>query len=382
MTVKKLNRVKRVLLGILLLGISVPLIQHVTGFSNVSGLWGAVDDKEPVPFSSKAWFDGSYQEGNEDYLNEAFGFRTSFVRLHNQVQFSLFSIPHANGVVIGKEWYLYEKNYIRAYYGQDFIGDSLIAQKTQKLKFIQEKLAESGKQIIVVLAPGKGSFFPEYFPDSMLSTKSKTNYESYVEQFDLQQINHIDFNHWFLSEKGKLPHPLYAKGGIHWSKYGEILAADSMIRHIERISNRDLPNIVIDGFDVKAKNENGDYDIGKGMNLLFQIPTYPMAYPRFHIAQPDKNTTRTLFVADSYYWGMYHYNFSQTVFGHGQFWFYNAEIYQDDLIASNHVANINIREEVEKNDVIVLMSTDANLYNFAFGFIDQLYEQYQIADEQ
>lgn len=376
MSAPKSKRLKNILFGIILLGLTVPLIQHATHFSNVKGLWGAIETKEPAEFSIDNWKTGEYQKKTEAYLNEAFGFRPDFVRIHNQLQFSLFSQPHANGVIIGKDWYLYETNYIKAYYGQDFIGDSLIQERTRKLKFIQDTLNKQGRHILVALTPGKGTFFPEYFPDSLRSKKSRTNYEAYLEQFDQQEIQYVDFQDWFLSMKEKSEHPLYAKGGIHWSKYGEILAADSLIHHIEAISGHDLPELVIDKFNVKNKNEQGDYDIGQGMNLFFQIPTYPMAYPEFRIEHPEKNTIRTLFVADSYYWGMYHYNFSKNIFGYGQFWFYNAEIYQDELIAQGHVSEINIREEVEKNHVIVLMSTDANLYKFCFGFIDQLYEAY------
>ncbi|MFK7785829.1 MAG: hypothetical protein AB8B56_11970 [Crocinitomicaceae bacterium] len=367
---------KTILFGIILLIVSIPFIQHATQFAKSKGLWGAVETKEPAEFSFESWKTGKYQKNTEAYLNEAFGFRPDFVRLHNQIQFSLFSQPHANGVVIGKDWYLYESNYIKAYYGQDFIGDSLITERTRKLKFIQDTLQKQGREILVVLAPGKGTFFPEYFPDSLISTKSRTNYEAYLEQFNKQNIQYVDFQKWFLSMKNRSEYPLYPKCGIHWSKYGEMLVADSLIRKIESITERDLPDLVIEKFTIQDKNEEGDYDIAKGMNLILHMPTYPMAYPEFRVEGMEKNITRTLFVSDSYYWGMYHYNFSQVMFGYGEFWFYNTEIYRDKLTADGYVSDISIKDEVEKHQVIVLMSTDANLPQFCFGFIDQLYDQY------
>ncbi len=111
---KKYTGLKRILFGILLLGISVPMIQHVTEFFSVNPLSGAVQNALPAEFSLKSWMDGTYQVQSDKYLNDGFGFRPSFVRLHNQLQFSLFSIPYANGVLIGKESYLYESSYIRA----------------------------------------------------------------------------------------------------------------------------------------------------------------------------------------------------------------------------------------------------------------------------
>lgn len=373
---KKQHIVKRALFSIIMLGISLPMIQHLTKFSNVRDLKGAIILNGPADLSDSTWLNGIYQEQTDKFLNDQFGFRPSYVRLHNQLKYSLFGDVNANGVIIGKEWYMYEWNYIRAYYGLDFIGDSLIEDKTHKLKVIQDTLASRGKQLLVILAPGKGSYLPEFFADSSIREKGRTNYESYVEHFERDSVSYIDFKSWFLSNKGKSQYPLYAKGGIHWSKYGEILAADSMVHHIEKISGRDLPEIVIDGFEESTKNKNGDYDIGEGLNIIFQTPTYPMAYPQFHLEQEDKNNTKVLFVADSYYWGIFNYGFSQTLFNGGEFWFYNHQVYPQTFEKELTVGELDIVQKVEENEVVVLMATDANLYNFAFGFIDRLYDEY------
>ena len=373
---RKTHISKSILFGIILLGISIPMIQHITGFANVRALKGAVVLSEAPEFADSMWFCGHYQVQLDKYLNDQFGFRPSYVRLHNQVKYSLFKDVNANGVILGKDWYMYEWNYIRAYYGLDFVGDSLISQKTKKLKVIQDTLRAKGKTLLVVLAPGKGSFFPEFFPDTSLREKGRTNYQSYMEFMKRDSVNYLDFQAWFLQNKGKTAYPLYGKGGIHWSKYGEVLAADSLIHHIEKISGKDLPEIVLDGVTESSKNKNGDYDIGEGLNIIFQTPTYPMGYPQFHIEEENKNTTRTLFVADSYYWGMFGQGFAKTIFNDGEFWFYNNQIYPQSAEQDVLVETIDIISKVEENEVVVLMSTDANLYSFAFGFIERLYDEY------
>lgn len=372
----KKHTVKQILFGMILLGISVPMIQHITGFANVKSLKGAVLLAEPGTLSDTSWLNGSYQDQTDKFLNDQFGFRPSYVRLHNQIKYSLYNDVNANGVIIGKDWYMYEWNYIRAYYGLDFIGDSLIENKTRKMKFVQDTLKAQGKTLLIVFTPGKGSFYPEFFADSSIRERGRTNYEAYIEQFQRQTVNYVDFNKWFLSIKGKTDYPLYPKGGIHWSKYGEILAADSLVHHIEAVSGKDLPEIVLDKMVKSSKNKNGDYDIGEGLNIIFQTPTYPMGYPEFHVEEEDKNNTRVLFVADSYYWGMFNYGFSNSLFHDGEFWFYNHQIYPQTFEKELTVGEVNMKQKVEENDVIVLMSTDANLHNFPFGFIDKLYDEY------
>jgi hypothetical protein len=285
----------------------------------------------------------------------------------------------ANGVVIGNEGYLYEKNYIKAHFGTDFIGKAEIENRTKKLKFLQDTLAKKGVDLIVVLAPGKGSFFPEFIPDEMQvkHAPNRRNFIAYRNAFREMGVNHLDFKTWFLNMKDTSSYPLFPKAGIHWSKYGEVLAADSIARKIGAMRNVKMPKLVVDEIVWSEENLMEDYDIGEGMNLLFDLPTYPMAYPKYHIAtdsttQPQK----TLFVADSYYWGMFNNGFSRDLFGDGRFWYYNQGIYPDSYESPLNVKDINMVEKVEENDVIILLSTDANLYKFAFGFIEELYDAY------
>ena len=127
------------------------MIQHLTGFANVRALKGAVVLAEAPTFSDSTWLNGNYQDQTDKFLNDQFGFRPSYVRLHNQIKYSLYNDVNANGVIIGKDWYMYEWNYIRAYYGLDFIGDSLIMDKVHKIRTIQDTLASKDKTLLIVL---------------------------------------------------------------------------------------------------------------------------------------------------------------------------------------------------------------------------------------
>ena len=235
-----------------------------------------------------------------------------------------------------------------------------------------------GKDIIFVLAPGKASFFPEYIPDRYLTEpKGKNNYEGYIEAFKNKGINYIDFNRWFRDNKGQKEFPLYAKCGIHWSKYSEILVADSIIKYIEALRGAELPKVVLDSVKENQQNLYEDYDIGNGMNLLFELPVYPMGYPSFHIENKEKTKpVKALVVADSYYWGMYNYGISRDVFSDGGFWYYNKQVYPESFTQEKAVDQINMEEELAKNDVFILLFTDANLHNFDYGFTDLAYNSF------
>lgn len=381
MTGKRQNIIKKGLFGLIVIILCFPAIQHATHFANEKTLHGVVLSTEYKDFTWETWFNSEYQENTTKYLNTNFGFRPEFIYINNQRHYTLFYQAKANGVVLGKESYLYETNYIKAHLGIDFIGEKEIKEKTRKLKFIQDKLKESGTDIYVVFAPGKGSYYPEYFPekwDKKAKKNAPTNYKSYLKAFDDQGVNYLDFKSWFIGMRETTPYPLFGKAGIHWSKYGEFLAADSLVEKIGEIRNAPMPDLVLDKVVLDEKNRDGDYDIGDGMNLIFDLPTFPMGYPQFHWDWDTSQTQQVVtFVSDSYYWGMFNYGFSRDYFGDGEFWYYNKEIFPDNFEAPTLVANVDIKAKAEENDVIILLSTDANLYKFAFGFIDQLYEAYQ-----
>lgn len=361
--------------------ICLPGFQYYTSVIKVKKLKGWFTEEPNPVLTVEHWLDGSFQAKKEKHLKQKFGLRPDFVRINNQIDYSLFGELHANSVIVGQEEYLYELNYIKAYYGTDFIGDSIITEKIDKLSYIQTVLESKGKKLCVVIAPGKATYFPEYIPKHLQQDKpGQTNYASYIAQLNKTTIPLIDFQDWFLKNKSTTKYPLYAKGGIHWSRYGEILATDSIITYLGQLTNRQVPDLVIDQIEVSSKNQFRDYDIGEALNLLFKqsTSTYPMAYPTYHV-ESDSTTQpiKTLFVSDSFYWGMFNSGFSYSLFGHGQFWFYNQQIYPDSYKKALNVSDIDLIQGVEAHDVVTLMSTDANLYKFAFGFIDQLYDAYK-----
>ena len=70
-------------------------------------------------------------------------------------------------------------------------------------------------------------------------------------------------------------------------------------------------------------------------------------------------------------------NWAEDYFNNSPFWYYNREIYPESFTKQNFVSNlVDLAYEVEKNDVVLIMFTDANLKDFAYDFIERLYEEY------
>lgn len=367
------GKIKEILLIFILLVLVFPAIQKMFNIIKVEWLKGAIIKIDKKELTTYNWFSGEYQEQSEKYFNENFGFRNAFIRLNNEIGFDFFRKAKANGVIIGKNDYLFEENYIKAYYGTDFIGKDSIDQRMDRLKYVQDTLKKLNKNIILIFAAGKGSYYPEYIPDKFRVKKRMTNYDYHLKLAKDFKINYIDFNDYFLKNKHKCKHPLYPQYGIHWSKYGMCLAADSIIRYIEKMRNIDMNNLYWKKVDIENPKDE-DYDIANGMNLIFKLKSFKMGYPQIKFENAkSKVKPNLLVVSDSYYWGMFNFGISN-VFNKSHFWYYNKEVYPETFSKPLFTSDIDLKKEINDHDVIIIMSTQATMTDLGWGFIEKLYQ--------
>ena len=352
-------------------------IQMKTGLIHSKGLEGFVP-KDSVPlFSNKAWLDGTFQSAYSNHINNTLGFRSDLVRLYNQIDFSLFRIPHANKIIAGKGDYLIAQQYIEASLGYDFAGKAAIDRTVQLMKALQDKLEQTARvHFLVLFVPDKGTYYPEIIPQRYLKKKQPlTNYAYYAERCRAAGVNFIDYNAWFLKMKDSSKYILYPKTGIHWSTYGSTLAADSLMRYLRIKFGLNIPRLAVDSISMSAKAKYEDDDIGKTLNLIRPIAYPPLAYPAFHfIADPTKPKPRALFIGDSFYWQLYYPGFIENMFSNNEFWYYNKDVYPETFNATKSTGQLNYIKEVLSQDLIVLIQTNAGYGNVGYGFIQQTWQ--------
>lgn len=152
------KNIKSLLFYILLALLWLPIIQAKFKLIDFSPLKGVVETIDDPYLTKSTWKSGEYQEQEENYLKHNFGFRTPLIRLYNQKQFAFYKKANANSVLVGRENYLYEENYIKAALGLDFLGEDSIRNQVQKLKLIADSLEKKQVKLVVLLAPGKSKF--------------------------------------------------------------------------------------------------------------------------------------------------------------------------------------------------------------------------------
>jgi len=370
-------KIKKLLLGGILLVMLLPLLQQHVKFHESKPLKGAHVPAPEVYFSIDSWTNGDFQSGYENWFNENFGFRPEMVRVHNQIAYSLYNEAKANSVIIGKENYLYEESYLKAYTGKDYIGRNQINEMTGKIKELQDSLENRGITLIVCLAAGKASFYPEYIPDSYGKASDSTNYKVFAQLLNEKNVNHIDYNKWFMNMKGKTAFPLYPKTGIHWSRYGSLLATDSLINYVEAKRNVDMPEIVWEKTVFSDTLEQPDEDIGLAMNLIWPIKHLAMGHPIYHFEDTTgKAHVRMMTISDSFFWSMFDIGLAPSTFSDIRFYYYNNEVYHTDGTAWHYADLESEMRDADQSNVIVLMATESNLFGFGWGFINDAFNHF------
>lgn len=374
---KKAARYKIGLLSGILLFLFLPAFQDLFHFKeHIKPLDGAYTRSVDTTLTFENWISGEFQTKKEKVFNQDFGLHNYYVRLNNQIDFSLFNKSNAKNVIVGKGGFLYESEYIDAYFGRNFAGKEKLEEKYKKLKNIQDHLALQGILLEVVFAPGKASFYPEFIPDNWVGEKTLSNYECARDLCKKLNIRFIDFNAWFLTQKDFSPYDLYPKTGIHWSNYGALIAFDSLTKHIEHYSELNLKTITITNVAFSDDIRDPDNDIGETMNLMQNIRPFPMPYADYHWIDEKFTRPKSLFIGDSYFWNLYHEGLTNNVFEDCKFWYYNETVYPESEPERN-VKKLNLLEEIKKQKVIVLLATESNIHDIGWGFVEQTTEAFK-----
>lgn len=367
---KRKHKLQRIILYVCMFLLCYPLFEFFTpirlaGSVSRGGQAGTIEE-----FNDSTWFNGTFQESFMNYMNDEIGLFPFFVRVHNQIEYSLFGNIHTGEVIAGKENYLYEKPYINTYFGKDFLGMEKIERFTGVMKALQDTLKTMDKIVLYGFATGKASYYPEYLPYT--EPMDSTNHEYMVKSFKENGINHIDFIPWFLEMKDTLGYLLFPQYGIHWSHYSTVLATDSMVKYIEAKTGWDLPNLTITARDSSPVAKYFDNDISQSMNLFKALQPKPMVYPEFHWDK-TKKTKKLLVIGDSFFWDLFENVHLKECFEEVQFWYYNQAVYDKTIEEgrSNDVfylsRHMDLYKILNEYDAFLILSNEPNIVHRGWG---------------
>ena len=368
----------KIAISFILLVLNAPWLSDVLGLKEPHPLHGESTKLAMPELSLDSLWTGDLQYGIDEYFRTNFLLRGMAIRTRNQLDYTLFNLTHARSVLMGKEGYLFEENYINAALGIDDISEQNVSERVGDLESLADSL---DTPVFVVLAPGKASYYMQFIPEVYLSSDSIVRNKSYNlwsrNVNKSKSLNLIDLHSHFKDQEDVFP-----KNGIHWCEWAQVEAFnvinDSLASHFpEGIRPA---KFVIDSTYRSSTMEGTDEDIERGLNLWQNIDDLETTYYRTSWEESDSvSKPKVLIVGDSYAWGVVNRGILRHSYTEGEFWYYNQVVHGPKYLGTEdfggrpfEVHGINNNSDLiaalNEFDAVILLSTDANLYRFPFKF--------------
>ncbi|HFC00286.1 MAG TPA: hypothetical protein ENJ53_05730 [Phaeodactylibacter sp.] len=358
----------------------IPLLQKRYSGAKLKGYFPPVDSAH---FSIKNWMDGSFQNKIEPFVKRNLKIRPIAVRINNQLHHDLLGENRANKIVNGKDGYLFSEEYIYALQGLDFIGLEKIKTQSKKLRLVSEVLKkENDVDIIVAIALNKAEFLKEKLPPQYdLENLKPTNYQTYLDFFKKNKIKVLDFNQYFLTQKNKTKHHFATKHGVHWSLYGGLVAADSMLSYVGKIKGKKINHLDKSEIIKTTVSRKEDQDIGNLLNLYRPLPTDTFSYFEHYLFPKEKRKPyrpNILLVGDSFSWTIWGQDIPHHYWGDSSLFLYYYNTIWDTKWGPLSNTPLQQKQKLpfaKQSDAIFLLNTPMNMGGFGSGFIEDIFDE-------
>ena len=311
--------------------------------------------------------DGTYQEKKTRYINDSTGFRPDLVRMNNEIDFKLFRKLHAGDVFAGYDDYLFSKGYEDEYDGTAYLGTDAIRDELIRLKLVQDTLERLGKTFIFAYAPSKQYIYPDKIPDILRKDNKigTTTYRTFRRIGDSLHIRQLDFNALFMAMRDTAHAALITKQGCHWSIYGGLLAADTIVKYIEHARHITMPELVITKSNYSTVAIPPDNDLATCTNLIYPYTKETFYYPEFHYSiDSAKTKPKTIFIGDSFVWPLIGNGLLLRTMSDWEYWSYCTQVWREKETPPPGYLDIDSYDwhgAIMRTDCIIILYTTINL---------------------
>ncbi|MCB2220172.1 MAG: hypothetical protein KQI35_07225 [Bacteroidetes bacterium] len=336
-------------------------------------LRGAFHTTPRPSFQTIDWMNGTFQDQYNTYIEENIGFRNTLIRINNQLNYGLFKVSTVKKVIIGSNGTLFEKPYLESFNGDDFIGSTEINLQMQQILTTRNFLKNHQTKLLMIFAPNKAFLDQDHLPAQYKSPADSSNYSELKKELTKQGIPLLDVNDWFCDLKKHSEYPLFTPKGTHWSEYGAVVFADSLLKRIMCDMDRPFATIKMGPVHRSTHSHGSDEDLSDWMNLLFRTVQFNYAYfdTVSSMVNDSANRPTIIVVGDSFFWNLYK-PFFLNCFHSIEFWYYNQTVFSPYLKEPFPVKDLLLPDKIARADYLIILSAEPNLTQIGFGLFQEI----------
>ncbi len=373
------------------------LITFTFRFTNKTNLIGVTLAIYPKDVTFKNFVDGSFQKSFEKWLSDNFYGHNSIVKLHNQIEYSIFHDGLGDWIQ-GSDGYLYSKSQTYSY-----IGGEVVNQKTlneyddyaKKVYQLQTNLTNNGKDFLYLINPIKAELYPEKLPwyekivMDKYASKGNTIKKALIESFQKYGINYYDTTDDLKLMKKSASFDIFSKTGHHWTLTA---VASEMNQLFDNIASK-TPFISYPSVDVVEITDNLFGTDKDALNLLNVIwPNLSDNYTSPQIKYNNTSNNSVYIFGTSYGWeitGSLYQNQSNKAFNNlvYQEYFTNLVTYDENgsnrtsYTVNNVPADLKVMNTVKSSD-LVIMEQQGNILETHEKFLNYVNENINFMEYQ
>lgn len=197
-----------------------------------------------------------------EYFQDHFAFRNELVTANALINGKILGTSTASGVIQGTDGWLYYKDSLEDYLGENLLEDRSLYNISHILSLMQEYLAEKNVQFAFTVAPNKNSLYdanmPYYDSYKVSDNKNLINLRKYLKN---ENVSYVDL----YEPLAKADEILYHKRDSHWNNKGAALASDLLLEGL----GKEHESFTDETYTVKT-DFTGDLD-----EMLYPLATTP-----------------------------------------------------------------------------------------------------------
>ncbi len=167
-----------------------------------------------------------------DYLQDHFFLRQSMITAWSEGNAALLRSSISDGVVLGRDGWLYYRDTLDDYTGSGLLSDGDIRSAAHNLALVREYCEGQGAKFLFTIAPNKNTLYPEHMPHLTVFSAER-NADHLAAALEAEGVPYLDL----FALLGGEEETLYFKQDTHWNSKGAALAADAVNGALGRTSD-------------------------------------------------------------------------------------------------------------------------------------------------
>lgn len=348
------------------------------------------------------FFDGSFQKRWEAWFSENFPGHADAVRLHNQIEYSVFC-DGVGGWLQGKDGYLFSSGTEYADGPFALVGQqSDYDEYAQKVFALQTNLEKLGKDFVYLLTPTKAEIYPDKLPwnerliAGRYASGGRTLRDAMTDAFERFGVHYYDMTPDIRRMRESDPEfDVFTTTGHHWTLTAVAHEINALFEAIRPMTpHMTYPKIAVNGLFERLFEV--DEDIIRSFNVSNRKLTRPYQMPEIAYERQTGEsvylfgTSMSLEIANALFTSASQRAFDRLVYAH---YFTTTTTYDENGVNARSFnrdtkpEEENVMQHIKESDLVIMESqalselpdTHVRFLDYVNGNIDKI-DRYNLKD--